>query len=141
MRFRHTDAASPETSAGSPTYDATIHPAQAGEEAVQAGRLQVARDLHLFYGKSAAAEVFSHYREGVPSRATQEMMGLSRQRDLILRASERTWDLPFPGVPLGPVPSFHRAPDTTPAVGPILAKTHHAHQVESRRSSRRRFGR
>lgn len=139
----HTDhpAAGPESSRGGPVYDATIHPAYAGEEAVMAGRLQQARDLHLFYGKDAAALSYSHFREGSPSPTTQRMMGLSAQRDTILAAQDRTWELPFPGVKLGAVPSFGRSPNTNPVLGPVVGKSHHSHKVESERSSRRRFKR
>ncbi len=143
-RGNHTDsqAAGPESSKGGPVYDATIHPAYAGEIGVGNERLQQQRDLHLFYGKSAAAESFSHFREGTPSPVTVRMMGLSAQRDTILAAQDRTWELPFPGVPLGAVPAFAASPYTGPVVGhPTLGKTHHAHQVESKRATRLRFRR
>lgn len=142
MRGNQTDKApGPASSPGSPTYDATMHGAYAGEEAVMAGRLQRQRDLHLFYGKDAAALAFSHFREGSPSPVTQRMMGLSAQRDWLLAAQDRTWELPFPGVKLGAVPAFGASPNTNPIVGPVVAKTHHAHQHESLRASRARLGR
>lgn len=133
--------ATAETSAGAPTYDATYHPADAAEMAVAGGRLQQQRDIHLFGSKGAAADAFSHYRESTPSPTTVAMMGLSRQRDIIVAQTSRKADLPFPGVELGHVPAFAASPNTNPITQPFAHFTHHAHQVENKRTSRRRFGR
>jgi hypothetical protein len=133
--------ATAENSAGSPAYDATYHPADAAELAVAGGRLQMQRDLHLFYGKSAAADAFSHYRESIPSPTTTAMMGLARQRDLIEWQTSRKTAQPYPGVTLGHVPSFAASPGTNPIIQPFGHFTHHAHQVEPHRISRARFGR
>ena len=130
----------PETSPGSPTYDARIDPANAAEQAVGAERLQYQRDLHLFGSKSAAAEAFSHYWEGSPSPTTVAMMGLARQRDLIEWQTSRKAAQPYPGVELGHIPSFSASPSTNPVIGSPQHLRHHAHQVESRRATRARFG-
>ena len=137
---KHTHAATPETSPGSPTYDARIDPANAGQLAVIADRLQVQTDLHLFSSKTAAAEAFSHYWEGQPSVVAVQMMGLSRQRDLIEWQTSRKAAQPYPGVELGHIPSFSASPSTNPIIAPPIAKTHHAHQIETRRATRARFG-
>lgn len=132
---------SPTSSAGGPTYDATYHPADAAEMAVAGTRLQTQRDLHLFDSKSAAARAFSHYYESSPSPTTVALMGLSRQRDLIALQTSRKLHLPFPGVALGHVPSFQASPSTNPVLGGHQHLTHHAHELESKRASRARFGR
>ena len=136
-----TDKASPSSSAGSPAYDATIHPAIADTLAVESVRLQQQRNLHLFGSKSAAALAFSHYAEGQPSPTAAAMMGLAAQLDLIVGQADRQWELPFPGVKLGHVPSFAAAPSTNPITPPVGPKSHHAHRIESRRATRARFGR
>lgn len=135
------DAATPETSHGGPVYDAAIDPAYAGEESITALRLQAQRDLHLFYDKSAAAQSFSHYSESYPSPITIEMMGLARQRDVIETQVSRKYDLPFPGVELGHLPSVSSSWNVDPVLGGHQHLTHHAHQVESKRATRARFGR
>ena len=138
---KHTDQSSPETSAGSPAYDARIDPANAGVVAEQASRLQVQRDIHLFGHGSAAAMAFSHYWDAQPSPVAVQMMGLASARDQIEAITSRKDAQPFPGVELGHIPSFSSSPYTGPVVGhPTLGKTHHAHQIESRRASRARFG-
>lgn len=126
---------------GTPTYDATYHPADAASLSVENGRVQQARNIHLFGSKSAAAEAFSHAYQSIPSPTVVAMMGLSAQRDLIERTVQRVDDMPFPGVELGSGPSFSRAHSTnpiTPAPGQI---GHHSHLVEPERTTRRRFGR
>lgn len=133
--------ATAENSAGGPVYDATYHPADAAELAAAGTRLQVQRDLHLFDTKSAAADAFSHYREGTPSPTTVQMMGLANERDLIEWQTSRKAAQPFPGVELGHIPSFGASPYTGPVIGNVAHFTHHAHQLETRRASRARFGR
>ena len=133
-------AATPETSPGSPTYDARIDPANAEPQAEQALRLQLQTGLHLFDSKSAAAQAFSHYWDSTPSRTAVAMMGLAQQRDLIEWQTSRKAASPYPGVELGHIPSFQRSPDTSPVVGPPGRFGHHDHQIESRRASRARFG-
>ena len=136
----HTNAATPETSPGSPTYDARIDPANAGEQAVIAERLQYQSAFHLVGNKSAAAIAFSHYWEGTPSQTTVAMMGLARQRDLIEWQTSRKAAQPYPGVELGHIPSFQASPSTNPVIGNPQHLRHHAHQIESRRATRARFG-
>lgn len=140
FRRHNSDLSSPETSAGGPAYDATIDPANADALAVGNLRLATQRNLHFFYDKSAAASAFSHYNEGQPSPTAVVMMGLAAQRDQVLSVADRQWELPFPGVKLGHVPSFSPAPSTNPITPPIGPKTHHAHRIESRRATRARFG-
>lgn len=127
---------------GTPTYDATYHPADAASLSQNNERVQQARNVHLFGSKTAAAQVYSNTYESTPSPTVIHMMGLSAQRDLIEKTVGRVADQPFPGVELGSGPSFSRAHNTnpiTPAPGPV---GHHAHrQVESRAQTRRRFGR
>ncbi len=126
---------------GGPVYDATIHPATANIEGSRADRLAFDSGLHFFYGKSAAADVYSHYREQTPNQTAIALMGLSQQFNAISRQVERKNDLPFPGVPLGHTPGFHRSPDTSPVVAPVNHFAQNAHKVESLRKTRRRFGR
>lgn len=141
-----TDAASPETVAGSPTYDARIDPVITSGEIVGSERLQAQRDLHLFYGKSAPAEAFSHAWEATPSPLAAQMAGLANQRDQIERIVQRKDVQPFPGVELGHVPAFAEAPATTPVIQPFEHFAVHAHLGPSRntqihaRQGRRRFG-
>ena len=137
---KKTHAATPETSAGSPTYDARIDSANAEQRTEQALRLQLQTGLHLFDSKSAPADAFSHYWDSTPSRTAVAMMGLAQQRDLIEWQTSRKAASPFPGVELGHIPSFQRAPDTTPLVGGPGRFGHHDHQIESRRATRARFG-
>lgn len=129
------------SSAGGPAYDATYHPADAAELAVAGTRLQVQRDLHLFDSKSAAATAFSHYQESTPSPTVTALMGLAAQRDLIEFQTSRKAAQPYPGVKLGHIPSFSASPYTGPVIGNPGHFGHHAHQVETKRTSRRRFGR
>ena len=137
------DVASPESSAGGPVYDAKIDPAIADALGVENTRLQLQRNYHLFYDKTAAAQAFSHYWESTPSPTALALTGLGEQAAQLNQHFERTWEQPFPGVPLGHVPSFQRAPDTVPTLitdSHMQAKTHGAHRIESRRASRARFG-
>lgn len=137
---KQSDKASPESSPGGPVYDARIDPVVTAGEIVGSERLQAARDLHLFYGKGAAAQAFSHAWEATPSPLAAQMAGLAAQRDQIERiVSRRDWP-PFPGVELGHVPGFHAAPSTNPVLQPFAHFGHHAHQVESKRATRARFG-
>ena len=137
---RQSDAATPESSPGGPVYDARIDPTVSAGEIVGSERLQAQRDLHLFYGKSAAAEAFSHAWDSQPSALAAQMQGLAQERDQIERiVSRRDWP-PFPGVELGHVPGFHAAPSTNPVLQPFAHFGHHAHQVESKRATRARFG-
>lgn len=134
------DVGSPESSPGGPVYDAKIDPAIAETTAVENTRLQLQRNYHLFYGKTAAAQAFSHYYEGQPSQTAVAMQGLGEQAALLDAHFDRQWAMPFPGQPLGHVPSFAPSPSTNPVTPPIVGKTHHAHRVENRRSTRARFG-
>ena len=135
-----TEHASPETSPGSPTYDAKIDPANAGVVAEQASRLQAQRDLHLFYDKSAAARAFSHAYDSTPSTVAVQMMGLAADRDRIEWQTSRKAAQPYPGVELGHIPSFQASPSTNPVIGNPQHYRHHAHQIETRRVTRARFG-
>lgn len=130
----------PETSAGGPTYDARIDPAINAQEIVGNERLARARDLHLFYEKTAPAQDFSHFVESQPSPLAAQMMGLAASRDAIERIVSRKDLPPFPGVELGHVPSVAPSPSTNPVIGSPFHLTHHAHQVESKRATRARFG-
>ena len=133
---------SPETSPGGPVAQASIVPANASFEATQAIRLQEQTGLHLFGDKSAAADAFSHRVSDVPNAVSVHFMGLSRQRDVILAHENRQWVEPFVGAHLGPVPAFSKAPPTVPIVhGMRVPYGHHDHIVESKRRTRRRFGR
>lgn len=124
---------------GGPVYDATIHPAIANVESSRADRLAQDAGYHFFYDKSAAASVYSHYREQAPNQTALAIMGLADSWRAIDRQVQRKDALPFPGVPLGPVPSVHRSPNTNPVLAGVGHFAHHAHQVESRRTTRRRF--
>jgi hypothetical protein len=127
---------------GGPVYDARIDPSLAGTEALAAERLAVQTGVHLFGDKSAAARVFSHYWEEYPSRQAVEMMGLARERDRIETQVQRKAAYPFPGVTLGHVPAFAASPRENPiSPGSVAHLTHHAHKVESKKATRRRFGR
>ncbi len=137
---KSTDKASPETVSGSPTYDARIDPAIGAASIIGSERLQQQRDLHLFDSKSAPAEAFSHYTESSPSPLAAQMAGLAMQRDQIETIVSRKALPPFPGVELGHVPAFAASPSTNPVMQPFGHFTHHAHQVEPKRASRRRFG-
>jgi len=134
-------ASGPASSAGGPVYDASYQPADAVELSVAGDRLQQQRDLHLFGDKSAAASAFSNVYESQPSPTVVAMMGLAAQRDQIAIMEARRWELPFPGVQLGNIPSFSASPSTTPVLRGTQHLTHHAHQFESLRSSRARFNR
>ena len=129
----------PVSSPGGPTYDATHEPLYAGD--ILEASFQRQADVHLFGGKTAAAAAFSRYLDASPSPQATYYMGLGAQRDLMERVSARKWDLPFPGVELGPLPSFAMSPATDPVMAPIGPKSHHAHLIESSRATRARFGR
>jgi hypothetical protein len=103
---------------GGPVYDATIHPAIANLEGSRADRLAADSGLLLFGDKSAAAAVYSHYREQLPNTTAVQIMGLAQQFHYTTEAVERKSSMPYPGVRLGPPPGIHRAPDTSPVVGP-----------------------
>lgn len=137
---RAKDQASPETVAGSPTYDARIDPAITAAEIDSSLRLATQRDLHLFGDKTAPALEFSHYVGTQPAPLTGRMMLLAAQRDQIERVTSRKDYQPYPGVELGHVPAFANSPNTDPVIGSPHHLTHHAHEVESKRASRRRFG-
>lgn len=126
---------------GTAAYDATIHPANAAVQSILAGRVEAARNVHLFGDRSAAASVFSHVYEASPNPTAIHFMGLAQHRDLIERQVQRVNDQPFPGVALGHTPGFHAAPNTNPLAGPIGPVGHHSHRVESKRRTRYRFGR
>ena len=132
----------PAASPGGPVYDAVIDPANAAEVAVVGDVVQHQTNLHLYADKSAAAEAFSHAYQSQPNPTTLALMGLAHERD-VLEASTltRRAEYPFPGAHLGPVPAFARAPDTTPIMHDVSHLTFHAHQVESKRQTRRRFSR
>lgn len=138
---RHSDAVGTEAVAGSPTYDARIDPTISAGDIIGSERLTRARDLYLFYDKTAPASDFSHYWESQPSPLAAQMVGLASSRDAIDRIVSRKDLPPYPGVELGHVPSIQRSPDTAPMLGGSPQHlTHHAHQLESYRASRRRFG-
>jgi len=144
---RHTDAATPESSPGGPTYDARIDPLITAGEIVGSERLQAARDIHLFDDKSAPARAFSHSYEGSPSPLGVQIASLARSRDQIEQVVSRRMLPPFPGVELGHVPGFHASPRTDPIMPGSLGHLHlHAHLGPSRdllisgREGRRRFG-
>jgi hypothetical protein len=145
-RGGQTDKASPETSPGSPTYDARIDPAISGPEILAANRLQQQRDLHLFDSKSAPALAFSNAYASIPSPLAAQMMGLAQQRDQIERVTSRRDLPPFPGVELGHVPAFANSPSSVPVLGGVSHLTHAAHLGSSRnlieqgRTGRRKFG-
>jgi len=136
------DVSSPETSPGGPAYDAKIDPALAESVAVENTRLQLQKNYHLFYDKTAAAQAFSHYYEATPSPTALAMQGLGEQNAALNAHFDRTWEQPFPGVPLGHVPSFAASPSTNPILGDMKldARSHGSHRIESRRATRARFG-
>lgn len=113
---RHKDTASPETVAGSPTYDARIDPALSGPDIIGSERLAAQRDLHLFGDKSAPAQEFSHYQQQQPAPLLGQLAGLAGARDQIEQVVSRKQLPPFPGVELGHVPGFHAAPRTDPVL-------------------------
>jgi hypothetical protein len=129
------------TNKGGPTYDATIDPANAAEVAYSMSAWQRQAAIHMLHGKTAAADAYSHYTDSQPNETSIALMGLADQYRLVDAVVQRKEDLPFPGVTLGPTPSFSRAPDTSPVIGAFAHFGHHAHQVESKRASRLRFGR
>ena len=140
------DAASPETSPGGPTYPGTFEATISAPDTIGSERLQQQRDLHLFDSKSAAARAYSHAYDSQPSAIAVQMMGLANQRDQIERiVSRKDWP-PFPGVELGHVPAFSRSPSTNPVTQPFGHLTHGAHllgardTVEAGRQGRKRFG-
>lgn len=144
---RQTDAASPESSAGGPVYDARIDPLISAGEIVGSERLQQQRDLHLFDDKTAAARSFSHAWGSTPSDIAVNMMGLAQSRDQIERIVSRKDLPPFPGVELGHVPAFAASPSTNPILhGSVDHLTHGAHlgssrnTIEQGRTGRRKFG-
>ncbi len=139
---KNTQPSGPSSSPGGPVYDAVIDPANAAEVAVVGDVVQHQTNLHLFANKSAAAEAFSHAYQQEPNPTTLALMGLSAERDQLEQTTlTRRAEYPFPGAHLGPVPAFSRSPDTVPIVGSPQHLTHHAHQVESKRQTRRRFKR
>lgn len=137
-RAANTDT--PESSPGGPVYDARIDPAISAGAIVASERLAAQRDLHLWGDKSAPAQAFSHYFESQPAPLLGNLARLSFQRDQIERVVSRKDLPPFPGVELGHVPAFAAAPSTNPITQPVQHLTHHAHQVESKRATRLRFG-
>lgn len=104
-------AATPETSPGGPVFDASYQPAGAAELSSVADRLQGDVNFHLFGGTSAAARVYSHVYDQSPSATVQNLMGLGYSAQQVKDAMDRTNDRPFPGVPLGPTPGVHGAPN------------------------------
>lgn len=134
------DAASPESSHGGPVYDARIDPAVDGPAVLVSERLLQARDAHLFYHKTTAARLYSHAFDPQPAPSVYLVAQLAAQRDQIETVVQRKALPPYPGVALGHVPGFHRAPDTSPVVGHPGPRTHHAHRVEPSRVTRARFG-
>jgi hypothetical protein len=144
---KHTDASTPESSPGGPTYDARVDPLISGMEIIGSERLQTQRDLHLFDSKSAPAQAFSHAFTGIPGPLLGNLMQLSAQRDLIERVTSRKDYAPFPGVDLGHVPAFSASPQTNPILpGSVAHLAHGAHLGSSRniieqgRTGRRKFG-
>lgn len=144
---RHSDAATPETSAGGPVYDARIDPAINAAEIVGSERLAAQRDLHLWGDKTAPAQQFSNYVQTQPSPLLGGIASLASSRDQIEQIVSRKLLSPFPGVELGHVPGFHNAPRTDPVMpGSVAHLALHAHLGPSRdlvtnmRQGRRRFG-
>lgn len=125
---------------GTAAYDATMHPANAALQSILAGKIQAARDIHLFGDKFESARVYSHVYDAVPSPVAIQMMGLAAARDQIERTVQRVNDLPFPGVPLGHTPGFHAAPNVQQVVGRMAPLGHHSHLTEPEVMTRRRFG-
>lgn len=111
MKNRRMVAATPETSPGGPVFDARLDSAYAAELSSVADRLQGDVNYHLFGGSSAAARVYSHMYDASPSPLVQNLMGLGYSAQQVKDAMERTNDRPFPGVPLGPTPGVHGAPN------------------------------
>lgn len=139
-RRPHQDASSPESSPGGPAYDARIDPAVDAPALLTSERLLQARDAHLFYHKTTAAALYSHTFDPQPLSGELLIAQLAAQRDQIEQVVDRKNLPPYPGVSLGHVPGFHRAPDTSPVIGPAGHFRHHAHHVESQRQTRARFG-
>lgn len=143
---RQTDVSSPSSSPGSPTYDARMDANISPMEIVGSERLQQARNVHLFDGKGAAADLFSHYRHAQPSPLLGQLAGLAATRDQIERVVSRKDMPPFPGVELGHVPGFHASPRMTPVLGGVEHLHLGAHLGETRSTvgreaaGRRRFG-
>lgn len=129
----------PEQSGGGPVADPYFHAASA--ESMSLALLRLGRDVHLFGDKTSPAAIFSARRTGSPDTASVALMGLNAQQQLLLQASERRWDQPFPGVTLGSLVPFQNPPSTNPVLAGLAPLTHHAHRVESRSRTRNRFGR
>lgn len=134
------DTTAPESSHGGPVYDARIDPAITTADIVSSQRLAVQRNIHLYGEKSAPAEAFSHFTESQPAPMAIYLMGLANQRDQIEKIVQRKDAQPFPGVALGHVPAFAEAPNTNPVMQPFDHFRHNAHQIETKKASRRRFG-
>jgi hypothetical protein len=126
--------------AGGPAYDATIDPLTFAPHSPQVARLARQRDLYHYGNSVVAAQEGSYYNGGGNGQALA-MMGLAANRDLLEAVTSRTLSGPFPGVELGPTPSFAGSPDTTPPLGGVQHLRFNAHNVESARATRARFGR
>lgn len=141
-RAETTATSGPEAQAGGPVYDARVDPLVSIAQPGNGERLLVQSELHHFGSAVAPAQAYSHYYEPSPNPATLQIMGLARERDLLEEQTmTRRAQHPFPGVHLGPVPAFAAAANPQPVLaGTAHLRTHTAHQVESKRQTRARFG-
>lgn len=135
MRFRR-QPATPESSPGGPTYDATLDPQfnYTEQESLLTQRLR--SQIALFHSPNRLEP--APVTEGNRIAGAFAMLGV--QRDLTEAIRARRWEHPFPGVALGDLPSFARSPGEPVMGGVGNVLSHHAHLIESQRATRARFG-
>lgn len=111
MRFRR-EPATPESSPGGPVYDAMVDPVARDPIVLENLRLQLQATLHqqskLDPARHSSPALYDGL--GLLNPMAEQLMFQAEQRDRLGAVTDRTWELPFPGVTLGPMPAFSASP-------------------------------